>query len=64
MIDLYDKNDKKIEIGSKIRDDMGVYTVKLGSFERDDNDELVAYGNNGIDKLLWPERAKSFELID
>lgn len=60
---MKDKNGNDITIGTKIKDEQGIYVVRLGSFEREDDDEYIAYGNNGINKLLWPERALLFEVV-
>ena len=62
---MKDKNGKEIKIGSKIKDESGEYIVRLGSFDREDDDEIIAYGiNNGTNKLLWRERAKEFEVVE
>mgnify|MGYP001066345331 CR=1 FL=1 len=63
---LYDKSGKEISLKSTIKDDMGKYRVELGSFERNDGDEIIAVGiNMGVRKLLWPERTQvEFELIE
>lgn len=64
MNNLKDKHGKAITIGSKLKDEDGEYIVKLGSFDYENDDEMIAYGNKGTNKLLWPERAKEFELVE
>lgn len=65
MSGLFDKRGREIELGKKIRDELGEYIVVLGNFEKEDNSEIIADGiNNGHRKLLWPERAKEFELLE
>jgi len=61
---LYDKKGIEIELGKKIKDEDGEYIVVLGNFDKEDNSEIIADGiNNGHRKLLWPERAKEFEIV-
>lgn len=61
---MKDKHGKEITIDSKIKDEAGEYIVKLGNFDKEDMSEWIAYGSNGINKLLWPERARLFELVE
>jgi len=67
-LNLFDKNGKEIRVESKVKDDQGVYVVRLGSVNVDsqeDCDDPIAYSLDGkTEKLLWPERASQFEIID
>lgn len=55
-----DKNGKQLNIGDTIQDEMGKYTIELGSFERSGGDEVIAVGiNMSVRKLLWPERTRT-----
>jgi hypothetical protein len=62
----FDKNGKQLRIGDVIKDEMGKYRIELGSFDKNDGDEVVAIGiGMSVRKLLWPERTRtSFEKID
>lgn len=67
-LNLFDKNGKEITLESKLKDSQGIYVVRLGSLSGkadEDRDDPIAYGLDGeTEKLLWPERASQFELID
>lgn len=68
-LNLFDKNGKEIALESKLKDSQGVYVVRLGSLNGDSAqencDDPIAYGLDGeTEKVLWPERASQFELID
>jgi|GEM_PF-4415803 len=67
-LNLFDKNGKEIRVESKVKDSQGVYIVRLGPVNSDSKDECddpIAYGLDGeTEKVLWPERASQFEIID
>ena len=67
-LNLFDKHGKEITLESTLKDDEGTYIVRFGSLETNNDiaaDDIIAYGIDiESEKLLWPERATQFELID